>query len=125
LLDAATIAAAAGPGFGEPIAQAPQSTPYGTYTVCTWTNSAAGLTSIHVSVWADRGAYDDAKHQVSELKPGTGIGDESFTASFASVYAIAGAHTLFVQYYNPDQPDAANLAISTALAAHAAGGLAR
>ncbi len=88
--------------------------------MCAWNETAHPLNTVRVSVWDQPSAFDDARKTASTVQEFQGIGEKSFTASFASIFAVAGGHTLFVQYYSPDGEDADHLPISTALAKSAA-----
>ncbi len=123
MLTPADIQAATGTAFGDPHAETPQQTQYGAYTACTWLQSESPLTTVRVTVWDVAEAFDDAKTQVGDAVDAKGIGERSFTSDLAAVYAVAGGHTLFVQYSNFDNADATNLPISEALARVAAGNL--
>jgi len=118
--DEASFVVGAGTVFKAGVADAPQDTPYGTHTACTWTAERDSGTTIRVSVWDDATAFDDAKAQVGVTGDVAGIGDRAFAATLASIYAVARGHTVFVQYSNLDQDDAANLPVTTNLATLAA-----
>ncbi len=62
--DEAGFVVGAGTVFKAGVADAPQDTPYGTHTACTWTAERDSGTTIRVSVWDDTTAFDDAKAQV-------------------------------------------------------------
>jgi len=118
--DEAGFVVGAGTVFKPGVADAPQDTPYGTHTGCTWTAERDSGTTIRVSVWDDDTAFDDAKAQVGVTADVAGIGDRAFATTLASIYAVANGHTVFVQYANLDQDDAANLPVTTNLATLAA-----
>ena len=118
--DEAGFVVGAGTVFKPGVADAPQDTPYGTHTGCTWTAARDSGTTIRVSVWDDATAFDDAKAQVGVTADVAGIGDRAFATTLASIYAVADGHTVFVQYSNLDQDDAANLPVTTNLATLAA-----
>jgi hypothetical protein len=120
LITPTDIRNATGTDFGNPQAETPQQTQYGTYTACTWLQAGSPLTSVRVTVWDDDKAYDDARRQLGDTNDLGEIGDRAFAATLASVYAAVNGHALFVQYSNFDNDDATNLPISVELAEVAA-----
>lgn len=109
--------------FGEGKADEPQETPYGAHTACTWTATKGGDITVRVSVWDGSTAFDDARTQVGVAGEVDGVGDRAFSSTLASIYAVAGGHTVFVQFQDLDRDDAANLVATTSLAQLAAGRL--
>ena len=71
---------------------------------------------MRLSIWDDATAYDAARAQVGVSGELTGIGDQAFSSTLASIYAVAGGHTVFVQFQDLGRDDAANLVVTTALA---------
>jgi hypothetical protein len=116
LLTPEDIVAATGVAFGNPRAETPQQTQYGSYTACTWIARDSPLTTVRVTVWDGERAYDDAKTQLGDAQDLGEVGDRAFTSSLAAVYAVANGHTLFVQYSDFDSTDENNLPISIGLA---------
>ena len=118
LLTSAEIAFAAGGGatFAEGKADEPQETPYGAHTACTWTSNGNVDATVRVSVWDDPTAFDDAQQQLGSTGEITGVGDRAFSSTLSSIYAVADGHTLFIQFADLDRDDAANLAVTTAIA---------
>ncbi|MEO5899399.1 MAG: DUF3558 family protein [Ilumatobacteraceae bacterium] len=120
LLTPTDIQNATGVAFGNPLAETPQQTQYGSYTACTWLQADAPLTTVRVTVWDDDAAYADAKQQLGETNDLGEIGDGAFSGTLAAVYAAVNGHTLFVQYSNFGNDDATNLPVSVELAEVAA-----
>jgi hypothetical protein len=122
-VDEVSFVAGQGLTFADGVAEEAQETSYGAHTACTWTVKNDPGTTVRVSVWDDDSAFDDAKAQLGSTGDVAGVGDRAFSATLASIYAVRDGHTLFVQYADLDQDDAANLAISTTLAQLAVGRL--
>lgn len=120
LLTQTDLQKAAGTSFNDGRLERSEQTPYGKYTVCTWSEKAHPLNLVRVSVWDDASAFDAARKTSGKVQDSNGIGEKSFTASFASVFALTNGHTLFAQYYSLDGSDAEHLPISIALAKDAA-----
>jgi hypothetical protein len=105
-----------GTTFAEGRADEAQETAYGAHTACTWTSSEGTDATVRVSIWDQPTAFDDARAQVGAAGELDGLGDRAFSSTLASVYAVAGGHTVFVQFQDLDRDDATNLAATTGLA---------
>ena len=120
LLTQADLRKAAGTIFNNGRLERSEQTPYGKYTVCTWSEKAHPLNVVRVSVWDEPSAFDISKETAGKVQDSSGVGEKSFTAPFASVFALTNGHTLFTQYYSPTGSDAEHLPVSIALAKAAA-----
>lgn len=121
-LDELGFVSGSGRVFGAGVASEPQETPYGAHTACTWTTTKGGDATVRVSVWDEASAFDDARVQVGATGD-VAVGDRAFSSTLSSIYAVAGGHTLFVQFEDLGTDPAELLAIATTLAQLAVGRL--
>lgn len=122
-VDELRFVAGEGVQFDDGKASEAQETPYGAHTACTWSATKGGDITVRVSVWDDASALDAARTQVGVVGELSGIGQQAFSSTLASIYAVADDHTVFVQFQDLDRDDADNLTGSTTLAQIAAGRL--
>ena len=67
-------------------------------------------------MWDEATAFDDARVQVGADGDVADVGEQAFASTLSSIYAVAGGHTVFVQFQDLRLDPAANLAMSTMLA---------